>query len=106
MNEARKPFTLEEAIEIAEDFQDLVGTELKRMPPITYVAVGPADLEWDANYIKTIDENADTEGYQYTHENDQYDVYAIWTQPDTDIDSAVDIRTLTDASGIAYGFPA
>lgn len=106
MKETRKPFTLEEAIEIAEDFQDLVGTELMRMPPITHVAVGPADIDWDTNYIKTIDKNADNEGYLYIHENDQYDVYAIWTQPDTEVDSAVDIRTLTEASGIAYGFPA
>lgn len=102
----RKPFTLDEAIEIAEDFEDLVDSELANMPPIDYVSVGPAYLELDTDYIATIKQNSGIDGYQYIHSSNLYDVYAIWITDDAPDGETMDIRSLTEASGIQYNFPA
>lgn len=102
----RIPFTLEEAIDIAEDFEDLIGTELNRMPPITYVAVGPYDLGMEPGYIQIIDSNAGNSEFQYSYSGDDYDVYVIWTKPDSDTDEIIDIRTIAQAIGIPYKFPS
>lgn len=102
----RKPFTLEEAIEIAEDFEDLVDTELNGKPPIDYVTIGPADLANDHEvFLKSVKE---TESHRdnYTHHSDQYDVYIIWMSADLGLTEIIDIRTLAEANGIQYNFPA
>ncbi|RYE24951.1 MAG: hypothetical protein EOP51_05760 [Sphingobacteriales bacterium] len=101
----RKPFTLEEAIEIAEDFEDLVDSELGGRPPIDYVAVGPAYLELDNDYIDTIKQNSGIDGYQYMHSSNLYDVYAIWLTDEAGNGETMDIRSLTEVTGIQYSFP-
>lgn len=102
----RKPFTLEQAIEIAEDFEDLVDTELNNRPPIDYVTIGPANLtiedEAFFNAVKEMPAHRDS----YTHHSNEYDVYIIWMSADLGITEMTDIRTLVEANGIQYNFPA
>ena len=102
----RKPFTLDEAIEIAEDFEDLVDSELGNRLPIDYIAVGPAYLELDSDYIATIKQNSGIDGYQYIHSSNLYDVYAIWINDDSGNGETLDIRSLAQENGIQYNFPA
>jgi hypothetical protein len=102
-------FTLDEANEIAEDFEDLIDTEF-RSGTDTYIVdnvmvcpSGEADLE---QFIKNYQDNKDRSKAIEFYKNEAYDVIVYAYNADNESEIIyIDIRTYTAQRGIAYNFP-
>lgn len=103
-----RPYTLEEAAEIAEDFEDLIDTDFK-LEQITYVVdnvvTGPfteGDKEFFVkNYLKT--KNAE-ESLALCN-GSEFDVLLFAYNENDDMTYiCIDIRTFTAQKGIKYNF--
>jgi hypothetical protein len=103
------PFTLDEANEIAEDFEDLIDTDFSVSKTLVFmvdnVVVSPfneADkMAFAENYHRTKDKTESLALY----EGDEYDVILIAYAEDEITFSYIDIRTFTEQRGIQYSFP-
>lgn len=104
------PFTLDEANEIAEDFEDLVDTEINTGQGKVYVIHNVVVCPFDEpgkqlfadNYRKTKDKN---ELINF-HKGDEYDVVIFAYDADDEADyNWFDIRTFAERRGIKYNFP-
>jgi hypothetical protein len=104
-----KPYTIDEANEIAEDFEDLIDTDFK-LEKITYIVdnivAGPFKEEdkelFVKNYLKT--KNAAQSLVFYN--GSEFDVLLFACNEDDDTSYiCTDIRTFTEQRGIRYNFP-
>lgn len=100
-----KPFTKEEAEEIAEDFEDLPGTPLngsQDAPDITYVLVTPFTLRKRDAYILSYHGNSET---ALPEEETEYDVAIVVMDENDTIGLCETVRDYVTTRGINYHFP-
>lgn len=104
------PFSLEEASEICEDFEDLIDTEFKiSASPLLLVedvVIAPFSEADKRIFINSYSDsrNAENALNQYTGSN--YDVLLITSSEEPrSTFSFVDIRTFANLRGIKYSFP-
>lgn len=104
------PFSLDDAAEICEDFEDLIDTEFK---------VGQSPVLLIANVcispFPEADKNTFVESYSLSKSSGEaisfytgtdYDVILITCDPDDETNySYIDIRTFAGLKGIKYSFP-
>lgn len=104
------PFTLEQAEEIAEDFEDLLDTDFTISKAMVYlidnVLVCPFDEEnkklFAANYHQTKDSKSSLSFYN----GNEYDVIVFAYDTDDTGYTCIDIRTFAEHRGIGtYSFP-
>ena len=105
-----KAFTLAEAEEICEDFEDLTDTEFKigssPMMLIEAVVVAPFSEADKNRFTDHFSETKDKETALSWYTGSDYDVLLITTEDDNDLEcSYIDIRTFADLRGIKYSFP-
>lgn len=101
-----KPLTLDQATEIAEDFEDLTGTalgDLKNDPDITHVVIGPADQEELPAFIFNLHLRGNAGNYH--NAADAYDVWVIVMGDDGSAQNCISIREYISSRGIHYNFP-
>ena len=102
------PYTREEATEITEDFEDLIGTEIVMGDPATeimYVALAPASFENHKDYAETYHQKIMADpGYVYESRGNLYDVAVIIGEPGHF--TLKNIRDYVAEAGIPYNFPA
>ena len=104
------PFTLDEANEIAEDFEDLIDTDFKGTEGLVYlidnVVVGPFDeadqVVFANNYYRSKDKNEAINFYK----GEDYDVIIFAHDAENEtIYACFDIRSFAGQRGIKYSFP-
>jgi hypothetical protein len=104
------PFTLAEATDVWDDFEDLKDTEFKVAPSSVFlvhdVLISPSGGEdkntFMANYLAEKDAGRAREFYS----GDQYDVILFAAHADNDEECKfIDIRTFAAGNGINYNFP-
>jgi hypothetical protein len=101
-----KPLTLDQATEIAEDFEDLIGTalgDLKNDPDITHVVIGPYNADELPAFI--FDLHLRGSSGSYHNSADEYDVWVIVMNEDGTADECIAIREYISTRGIYYNFP-
>jgi hypothetical protein len=98
-------FTLEQATEIIEDFEDLVGTEIvmgNRDTEIQYITTAPVGL---ASYISFAENFHVSNGTNiYENQDDEHEIIVIIGQP-----GSFTVKTIKDyvvEAGIGYNFPS
>jgi hypothetical protein len=99
-----KPFTLEEANDIVEDFEDVIGTAFGNSfdaPDITYVIAAPFDSSLHIPFIEAYHNKTH---YNYSEEG-EYDVLVI-AMAEEGVEIYQNIREYVKAHGINYHFPA
>lgn len=109
----KESFTLEQAQEIAEDFEDLIDTDVveKEGVPltVTHVVVCPYDEEDKTQFAADCVTDADQpEKLLLMYDTDEYDVIIISQEPDTEGDNlydVTDIRSYISQNGVNYNFP-
>jgi hypothetical protein len=104
-----RPFTLEEATEICEDFEDLLDTEFKvgesPLLLIEQVTIAPF-LETDKiSFVERYDQMHDTQNALNFYSGPDYDVLLITSAGDEAKCAYIDIRTFAGLKGINYSFP-
>ena len=104
------PFTIEEAGEISEDFEDLTDTEFKiGSSPVMLVAnvsIAPFNEADKNRFVENYHGSKDSKEALSFYCGDDYDVVLITCDPDNEDDlSYIDIRTFADLRGIKYSFP-
>ena len=104
------PFTLEEAEEIREDFEDLVDTEFKiGTSPLMFVEnvrVAPLDDADKNSFVESYYQSKDSDAAMGAYSGPGYDVVLITCEADDETNfSFIDIRTFADLRGIKYDFP-
>ena len=104
------PFTKEEAIDICDDFEDLIGTKFSNeesiLMKIDNVVIGPYYDEditaFASNYLLTKDKDAALSFYN----NDEYDVFVIaYPVDDKEQYFYTNIRSFAGVNGVNYQFP-
>ena len=104
------PFTIEEAVEICEDFEDLIDTEFKigssPMLLVAQVAITPFH-ETDKNrFAESYYQTKNSENALSFYKGSNYDVLLMIYQVDDETNySYIDIRTFVNLKGIKYSFP-
>lgn len=102
-----KPFTLQEAEQVCNYFQYLVGKELidgDNESEITYIAISPFNI--DPSFADYHHLNEGLADYKYTNPENEYDVIAIVMEYNSsDENLCRNIRSLVTEKGIAYNFP-
>jgi len=110
-----QPFTLEEARDIAEDFEDLVDTDIVEkegiLLTVTHVVVSPFNKDEQEVYaINCIGGEVYAEEQMLEYGPQGYDVIIISQDLETDTNSRLfditGIRTYIANNGIKYNFPA
>jgi hypothetical protein len=100
-------YTFEEAAEMMEDFEDLLGTEIVMGSPATeiwYVTAAPSDVEDQPGFAEEHHQNVMADAsYVYKNDVDQYDVVLIIGQPGSF--TIKNIRDYVAEAGIGYNFP-
>jgi len=104
------PFTLEEAIEICEDFEDLKDTEFTMATNVIYlvdeVVVCPFNEADKQLFIESFLTTKDSERSLNPYTGKEYDVMLFAYDADDYADRVyIDIRTFADKRGIGYSFP-
>lgn len=104
------PFTKEEAIDVCDDFEDLIGTKFHSdelgLLKIDNVAVGPFSEEdsklFADNYIRTRD-ISEALGF---YEGNDFDIF-VFAYPVDDKEEIcyIKIRLFVEANGVNYKFP-
>ena len=104
------PFTLDEANEIAEDFEDLIDTDFRADIGLVYlidnVMVCPFDEAgkqvFADNYFKTKDKTGSLRFFK----GEEFDVIVFVYDADDETSYAwFDIRSFAEQRGIKYSFP-
>ena len=107
------PFSFDDAEEIAEDFEDLIDTELTM--PVTgtsvfmvdAVAVCPFDAIEKERFADEFYKTRDVSGALAGYTGSDYDVILLLTDADNESNySYLGIRTYILEKGITYNFPA
>ena len=104
------PFTLEEAREIWDDFEDLKDTEFKLDSPTVFlvhdVVVTPFDEEDRQKFVHAYSRTKDSEASLTGYTGTEYDVMIVAYDVDDETNlSYIDIRTFAAYKGIKYSFP-
>lgn len=104
------PFSIEEAIEIAEDFEDLVDTDFSINKALIYlvdtVMICPFREDDKKLFVSNYHYSKDREGALDFYKGKDYDVIVL--AYDVDDESSftyIDIRTFAAQRGIQYQFP-
>ena len=100
-------YTLEQASEIIEDFEDLVGTEIvmgNRSTEIYYITHAPVTL---TNYVDFADQHHESvisnPAHIYENTANEYEVIVIIGQPGSF--TVKPIKEYVAEAGIGYNFP-
>jgi len=104
------PFTLEEALEICEDFEDLKDTEFKvgtsPLLLVEDVVVAPFGGAEKDSFVAVYSDSRNAENALGLYTGSDYDVLLITSADETDAGfSYIDIRTFANLRGIKYSFP-
>jgi hypothetical protein len=103
------PFTLEEATDIAEDFEDLIDTDFEfdgAVYEVIDVMIAPFEEEEGKNFIAHYSRTKNKEVALSVYTGSKYDVIVFACDIDAaDKYTCIDIRTFTDQKGIRYNFP-
>ncbi|MBS1774445.1 MAG: hypothetical protein JST82_16425 [Bacteroidetes bacterium] len=106
------PFTLEQAKDISEDFEDLIDTTItmREQPSKTYniVCVTPCPFhEADKElFLRTYTEENDVEKAMITYSGSEYDVLIVAHNVADNTDFVtIPIRQYIASNGIRYNFP-
>ena len=104
------PFTLEEAEEIREDFEDLVDTEFKigSSPEmlVDAVIISPFDTADKDNFAERYYIARDSDNALSQYAGSDYDVMLITSEADSQTNySYIGIREFAEIRGIKYEFP-
>ncbi len=104
------PFTLEEAAEIAEDFEDLNDTDFKigtsPVMLVLAVVVSPFAEDDKAGFAARYFESRNCDNAMSSYTGDDYDVILLTGETDNDPDySIIGIREFAELRGIKYEFP-
>ena len=103
------PFTIEEAEEIREDFEDLIDTEFKAgsspLLLIDDVIISPLN-DTDKNKLATQYFDTKDKTFATFYTGDEYDVVLMTSLADDETErSFIDIRSFATLRGIKYSFP-
>ena len=98
-----KPLTLEQAAEIADDFEDLIGSCIQGFdsPEITHVVVGPFNREQFPDFLQN---NVFANELAYENPENEYDVLVIAVN-NSELEAVEYIRDYISSRGIRYNFP-
>jgi hypothetical protein len=103
------PFTLEQANDIAEDFEDLADTDFSINKTIVYmidnVLVCPFRDEDKNLFATNYHQTKEKESSMSFYNGDQYDVMVFAYDIDDAAYTCIDIRTFAEHKGITYKFP-
>ncbi len=107
---AHNPFSLEEAHEIAEDFEDLIDTDFNINKGLIYfvdnVLVCPFGENERNLFVSNYHFSKDKESSLDFYNGEGYDVIVLAYDVDDDKNyTAIDIRTFVQHHGITYNFP-
>jgi hypothetical protein len=104
------PFTLAEAEEIWDDFEDLRDTEFKRSGPIVFLVLDlvicPFDTEDKQKFIDSYRLTKSGESSLAGYTCDEYDVLIVACDVDDEASLYfIDMQTFVEEKGISYNFP-
>ena len=104
------PFTLEEAEEIREDFEDLGDTEFKiggsPLMLVDAVLISPFDEAGKNAFAERYYSTKDCDGALNSYPGNTYDVMLITCEADDEANySYICIREFAELRGIKYDFP-
>ena len=104
------PFTLEDAAEICEDFEDLIYTEFKLgsspMLLVAHVSIAPFSEEGKNSFVESYYQSHNSEDALSPYTGTEYDVVLITCEADNESNyTYIDIRTFATLKGIKYAFP-
>ena len=105
-----KPFTLEEAAEISEDFDDLKDTEFRlNASPLLLIediVIAPFSASDKHSFLNHYLSTKNKETALALYKGSDYDVLLITSTDGPDkLLNHIDIRTFADLRGIKYSFP-
>src|SRR4051812_10170496 len=106
----RAPFSIEKAIEVAEDFEDLVDTDFSIDKALVYlvdnVMICPYKEEDKKLFVSNYHYSRDRESALDFYKGKDYDVIILAYDVDNEANyTCIDIRTFVAQKGIAYNFP-
>ncbi len=104
------PFTLEEATDIAEDFEDLIDTDYavgnSQVFEVNNVLVCPYEDDDKVKFAAYYHDTKDAQVAIKSYMGNEYDVIVFaYNIDDLTNYSYTDIRTFTSERGISYTFP-
>ena len=104
------PFTLEEAKEIWDDFEDLKDTEFKLGSPTVFlvddVVISPFNEENKLEFINNYAQTKNSEASLSSYSGDEYDVLLVAYDVDDETNlTYIGIRTFAAEKSIKYSFP-
>ena len=106
---AATPFSLEEAIDIAEDFEDLIDTDFGvegTVYEVVDVMVCPHHDEDQKVFFEQYTAGKNKEAALGTYSGDEYDVAVFACDlADPEQYTCIDIRTFAEQRGIKYNYP-
>lgn len=105
-------FTLEQATEICDDFEDLIDTEFtyRSEPPIKllidHVAIAPFDKTDKEAFVNSYTASGDPIAALNNYSGDKYDVLILAQNANDPNDIIIlDIRQYIEENNVAYNFP-
>ena len=104
------PFTIEDAAEICEDFEDLIDTEFKiGSSPVLFidnVCIAPFEEADKNSFVESYYQTKNIEYALSAYTGSEYDVILITCEADNETNySYIDIRKFASLRGIQYSFP-
>ena len=106
----RHYFTIEEAVEICDDFEDLNGTKIRtdagEIYRIREVVVSPYDEDAKAHFLANYNSGKSADMARAFHDGPDFDVLILaknLDEPEEYI--TLDIRTFAISRGVNYQFP-
>lgn len=107
---AQTPFSLEDAHEIAEDFEDLIDTDFNIGKGLTYfidnVLVCPHNPDDQKLFLSNYHYSKNKEGSLDFYKGNEFDVVVLAYDIDDETNyTSIDIRTYVEHRGINYNFP-
>jgi hypothetical protein len=105
-----KPFTLEDAHEVREDFEDLIDTEFNLGPALIYIVkdilICPFAEDDRSKFISVYAENSDPAEALKGYSGDEYDVILACYEADDETKYMyLPITAFVAEKGIQYNFP-
>lgn len=105
-----RPFTLDEAVEICDDFEDLTDTEFYapdgRLVLVDHVLVCPFGETERQMFVQLIIAATDSGVALQAFPGDAYDVILLVSPADDEANRYdIDIRTYAREKGVKYAFP-
>jgi hypothetical protein len=106
-----KPFTLEDAMEIREDFEDLIDTEFNLEPSLLYViqdiAICPFNESDRLAFFTVYAKDSDTTATLKSYSGTEYEVVLVCVDADDETKLLhLPIRAFAAEKGIQYNFPS